>query len=146
MPLEDVTVHRAWPLRQTQPDEPGGGEWVEGEWVPDVAPDAEDARGVGFDCCLFLPIGDEEEAATRVIYGRNVTRPTLLYLPEDDAGNAVALTHEEELLIVAPEINVTEGRAADAEVRWAVQGRPQPFGPPGEDVIGLQARLARVED
>lgn len=132
MPFLDILVHRATPVAQVEQ-----GEWVEGEFADEPVP------GIPFDCCLFLPIGQETTPGGR---SRRVTEPTLLYAPENDLGAEVALSPEDELLVVAPEINVVEGRAEDAAVRWMVTGATQPFGKPGLAVIGLQATLRRVED
>ncbi len=155
MPLEDICVHRCTPIATTQedngPDEENGGVWIEGEWYP-LNPDepgesqpSDPRRGVPFDGCLFLPRGDEGGAENVVVLGRQVRRPTLLYLPENDVGDQVALDPKDRVAIVAEEINVAEGRAPDAEVEWLVDGRPQPFGRPGDPIIGLLAGLTRVE-
>ena len=131
MPFLDVLVHRAVAVTRVQT-----GDWVEGERV------SEPLVGTPFDCVLFLPQGTED-ASPR---GRKVVQPTLLYAPEDDLGVVVALTPEDELHVTAPELNVAEGRAADAALRWQVVGAPQPLGKPGEEPIGFQATLRRIED
>lgn len=156
MPLEDVCVHRCTPILTEQPDGPdvdGGGVWIEGEWYP-LNPDEPGeggsppppSRGVPFDGCLFLPRGEEGGAANVVVLGgRQVRRPTLLFLPENDVGEPVALDPKDRVAIVAEELNEAEGRPAAAEVEWLVDGKPQPFGKPGDDVIGFLAILAKVE-
>jgi hypothetical protein len=131
--LEDVLEHTAYPLLKEEE-----GELVEGE-RDDLPP----SEGVPFDCALFLPLGGEEASPRG---GRQVRRPTLLYIPVDRDGEAVVLHPEDELLIVAAELNAVEGRDADALVRWQVEGRPQPAGRPGDDLAAVQATLVRVED
>lgn len=133
MPYEDILVHTAWPLVTEEE-----GEEVDG----DV--DAAERFGTPFGCCLFLPQGVEDAPNPRG--GRQVRRPTLLVAPEDDLGQPVALPHEAELDVMAAELNLAEGRPIEARVRWQVDGSPQPFGPPGEDIIGAQVALVRVED
>lgn len=132
MPFEDVLVHRATPLLSTKGDP---DTWVEGE-----SADEQEVPGSPFDCCLFLPQGSEDGEKR----GRGVREPTLLFLPENDEGEPVALSREDQLDVVAPELNVVEGRAADAVVRWQVAGAAQPFGKPGEDVIGFQVTLRKI--
>lgn len=131
MPFLDVLVHRGVPLQTVS-----SGEWVEGERV------AEPVAGTPFDCVLFLPQGTFSGEGR----GRRVKEPTLLYSPENDVGAPVALSAEDEVLLSAPELNVAEGLPGDAQVRWQLTGDPQPFGKPGEDPIGLQATLRRVDD
>jgi hypothetical protein len=133
MPLEDVLVHTAWPWRTRE-----AGEVVDG----DV--DATEEPRTPFDCCLFLPQGTEEGSSMRG--GRQVRRPTLLVAAEDALGQPPALSHEDELDIVAEELNLAEGRPAETRIRWQVDGSPQPLGKPGEDVLGYQVTLVRVED
>jgi hypothetical protein len=138
VPFLDILLHRATPYsRRTElEDEDEESTWVEGEYV------TARVEGTPFDCVLFLPQGTEE-ASPR---GRMVRVPTLLYGPENDSGAEVALSPEDELLVVAPELNLVEGLAEDAEVRWLVVGHPQPFGKPGDPVIDFQATLRRIED
>lgn len=131
MPFLDVLVHRAVPLLRAE-----GQEYAEGE------SEIIEGRGTPFDCCLFLPQGQESSEGR----GRRIRRPTLLVAPEDDAGLPVALSHEDELMISAPELNVAEGLPQAAEVRYQVQGAGQPFGRPGFDIIGKQFELQRVEE
>jgi hypothetical protein len=49
---------------------------------------------------------------------------------------------DDELLITAIELSPATGAET---VRWQIEGQPQPFGPPGEAVVGVQANLKRVE-
>lgn len=135
MPLEDVCVHLGKPLKTGE-----GGTWIEGEFVPNA-----EAEGAPFPCVLFLPQSTTEETVT-VPIGRRITEPTLLYLPEDDDGNPVALNAEDSVLINAPELWEAEGKLPDFWERYQVVGRPQPFGKPGEPVIGFQATLRLVSD
>lgn len=132
MPLDSVLVHRGVPLRRT------GEAWVEGHKVP-----GGETPGTPFDCCLFLPKGTED---TVIQMGRQVSEPTLLYAPEDDAAQPIGLKPEDAILITAPELNAARGMAANAQERWQVVGAPQPFGKPGEDVLGFQATLRLVTE
>lgn len=134
MPLASVLAHTATPIRRS-----AGGTWIEGEFVPNA-----DAQGTPFAAALFLPQPTGEQTAT-VTWGRRVTEPTLLYEPFDQAGGTVGLNAEDEVLVVAPEINEAQGKPADTSVLWQVVGDPQPFGRPGAPVVGLQATLRRVE-
>lgn len=135
MPLGSVLVHRAIPYRRT-----AGGTWVEGEFVPGAV-----TPGTAFACVLFLPQPGEQpgEATTR---GRQVIEPTLLFEPYDVAGAIVGLDAEDELGIVAPELNRAQGVPEATEIRWLVVGDPQPFGRPGADVIGFQATLRKIDE
>lgn len=132
MPIGTVLEHTAWPVRSVEE-----GPWVDGER------DVEPTEGAPFDCALFLPLGEEPQTPRG---GRSVKRPTLLYEPEDRLGAQIELSHEDELLIVAEELNVAEGREEDERVRWQVNGAPQPFGRPGAEPVGFQAALVRVDD
>lgn len=134
--LEDVCVHRAIPYKRKK-----GGTWVEGRYVDAVD---SDQGGTGFDCVLFLPQPGGEDTQTGTPWSRRVTSPTLLYLPDDDEGSYVALSAEDELGVIAPELNVAQGRPEGYEERWAVRGDPQPLGRPGDDVLGFQAILTKV--
>lgn len=137
MPYEDILVHRAIPLRTVTPDR-DEEDWVDGDYSP--VPDTE---GTPFDCCLFLPAGQPQPAAP---LGRQVRVPTLLCAAVDDEDKPPVLAPEDELDVIAEELNLQEGRAADARVRWQVEGTGQPFGRPGDDVIGAQVTLRRVEE
>lgn len=137
MPYPDVLVHLGYPIRSKQET----GSWVEGEWVAEDNPDAADA--VPFECCIFLPQGQETADNSR---SRKIREPLLIYGPEDTAGRPVALIPEDVVDVVAPELNYVEGRDADARVRWRIAGAAQPFGPPGEDVVGSQVTVRRIED
>lgn len=131
MPFEDVLVHTGIPLRRHE-----ASGWVEGRY------DAEPERGEAFDCVVFLPEGSSTVAGRR----RMVREPTMLYWPEDRTGEPVALVPEDEVLVIAPELNEAEGNDAELEVRWTVTGSPQPFGKPGDPIIGLMVTLRRVDD
>lgn len=124
MAFEDILVHTARPLREEET-----GPKVDGR--PPTAP----VLGTPFACCLFLPApGAEAERQ-----GRRIKRPTLLMATLDTAGEPVAVSAEFRLLVTAPELGL-DG------VEWQVEGDPQPFGKPGEELIGMQATLRRVED
>lgn len=139
MAFEDVLVHTAVPL------EVGEGTYVEGHFVP-----GEPEPGNPFACVLFLPDPSSEDASPQVIYGRRIVQPTLLYSPRrllpPAPAEMVALAPEDEVDVTAPEINVAEGREAGAALRWQVAGRPQPFGRPGDEPVGFQVTLRRVEE
>lgn len=127
-------------------------DWVEGEPGGGDEDDPPEEGGPGplisgsFPCVLFLPLGTEDapsEGRTR-----KVSVPTLLWEPEGAAEVAVPdIGADDELLIAAPELAAYFEQAEGEEEgvgRWQVDGRPQPFGPPGR-VIGAQARLRQVE-
>lgn len=111
--------------------EENSSEWIEGE--PGDGPEPVD--GLSFPCFLFLPLGTEE-AAPR---SRKVSRPTVMWDPAEVVGDAPGA--DDELFITAPEYAAVLGVGT---VRWQVQGDPQPFGPPGGPVVGVQANLKRV--
>lgn len=124
MAYGDILVHTARPVREEET-----GPKVDGR--PSTAP----VQGTPFDCCLFLPApGAEAERQ-----GRRIKRPTLLMATLDRAGEPVAVSAEFRLLVTAPELGLDS-------VEWQVEGDPQPFGKPGEDVIGSQVTLRRIED
>lgn len=130
------TPHVARVLRYPE----GGVVFIEGE--PGDGP--EPAPGVPFACYLFLPLG-QEDAAPR---GRKITRPQVMFDPVEMAGGEAAPSADDELLILAPEL-VAFYRSVDGEPgvgRWQITGAPQPFGPPGVQVIGLLAELSAVGD
>lgn len=134
MPFDDVLVHTATPWVTVE-----AGELVDGDT------DAEERPGTPFDCCLFLPQGAEESGTPRG-GSRQVKRPTLLVAAEDRTGAPVSLAKEAELDIVAPELNAASGLPSETAVRYQVDGSPQPLGRPGDDIIGFQAQVKRVED
>lgn len=136
MALRDVLRHTAVPYGKTET-----GAWVEGEFVP-----TDDTPRTAFRCALFLPVPGSESTTPPYPTGRRIVQPTLLYEPRDTAGGMVALSAEDELGVVAKELNVAQGRAATTEVRWQVLGDPQPFGRPGSPVVGFQATLQRVAE
>jgi DNA mismatch repair protein MutH len=133
--LADVCIHRATPL-ETRLDTQATGTYLEGERDDETPAPA--AVGKRFACVLFLPLGGEEPNPFR---RRKITRPTLLFLPTAEDGSAVSISADSELLIEAPDLAAFTG---GAQVRWQVDGDPQPFGPPGE-VIGAQATLSKVD-
>jgi hypothetical protein len=126
--LEDVCIHTVTPVSTE-----ATGPLVEGER------DEQPVPGTPFQGVLFLPLGSEEANPFRP---RKLSRPTLLCLPEDAAGQPVTLKPEDEVTILAPELAPWTGANA---ARWQVDGAPQPFGPPGS-VIGFQANLVKVQD
>lgn len=122
----DSTGHLATPILQLEE-----AEWHEGE--PDVA----DAAFTPFECALFLPLGQEQDTPR----GRRVIkRPTLLASPVDLLNDDIVLEADGFL-----DITATELTGADP-VRWQVDGAAQPFGRPGDEPIGFQTYLKRVED
>lgn len=128
-------VHTATPLVYAEAGTDDA--WVEGERTSEGI---EPVSGVPFPCALFLPAaGGAQNTPTRL---RQVTVPTLLFNPLRADGSVIELGNETELMITAPEFEPWLGAPV---VRWQVQGRPQPFGPPGS-VIGVLATLQRVED
>lgn len=114
--------------------EEAGAGWIEGEKGTSPEPIV---RGV-FPCFLFLPLG-QEEAGPR---SRKVTRPTVMWDPAELPVGVESPRADSELVITAVELAPAAG--ADT-VRWQIEGQPQPFGPPGEPVVGVQASLKRVE-
>ena len=119
MPYPDVLVHTAQSVAEVAGHTPPR---VEGDY------DVTEERGTPFACCLFMPLPGEADRR-----GRTVVEPTVL-LP-----GHVSVARSERLLITAPELT-----GPDA-VEWQVQG-VQPFGKPGNPLIGRQATLRRVED
>lgn len=95
-----------------------------------------------FACCIFLPLGSEEPTGR----GRGVREPTLLYATRNVAGEMTMLRKEMSVEVLAPELNAAEGLPGDEWVRWELRGAPQPFGPPGQEPIGLQAIVKRIDD
>lgn len=137
--LRHVLKHSARRLRYV---EAPADEWVEGEPGEDgPVPVASEP----FPVVLFLPLGTETEGPV----GRKITRPTLLWEPvnADTAAAVPQLGPDDELLILALDLAPYFPPAADEPAgtgRWQIEGRPQPFGPPGR-VIGVQATLKQVE-
>ena len=127
MAYGSVLQHRAVPLRPRE-----DGPWIEGE------PEIEDDEGTPFDCALFLPLSAEDGAAPRG--RRQVRRPTLLLPPTDDDDVELTVSHADLLDVTAPELTGPEA------VRWQVESGPQPFGRPGDPLVGSQVMLKRVED
>jgi hypothetical protein len=125
MAYADVLVHTARPVREEET-----GPKVDGR------PSTEPVEGTPFDCCLFLPAPSAEAERQ----GRRVKRPQLLMATHDRAAQPVAVSAEFRLLVTAPEVTGAE------PVLWQVEGDPQPFGKPGEPLIGQLAILRRVED
>lgn len=117
-------------IRELVEDTAGG--WIEGE--PTKGPVATDVGTV--PCYLFLPLGTEDDAQPR---RRKLSRPTVMWDPAEVVGDRPTADHE--LWITAPELVSATGAI---EVRWQIEGDPQPFGAPGETVIGAQATLKRL--
>lgn len=90
----------------------------------ETAPEAAET----FTCCLFLPQPQAEDDRGQ----RKVKRPQLLCEP------GVELKAEHEVEVLAAELT------GPGWVRWKVEGDPQPFGPPGEELVGKLAMLKRV--
>lgn len=107
--------------------------WIEGE--PGDGPEPQ--LTAAFPCFLFLPLGGEDPGPR----SRKVTRPTVMWDPAEVIGEHP--TPEDELHIEAPELAPVTGGGV---VRWQIEGDPQPFGPPGEAVVGVQATLKQVRD
>lgn len=146
MAYEDVLVHTATPYYTTVvPDDEDTTDIDESNWIEGEPDDTGNtpspgggAAGTPFACCLFLPQSPEQGPPR----GRRVVRvPTLLMAPEDNEGTALMLSPADTVSITAPEL---PGHANG--VLYQVEGEPQPFGPPGDDLIGMQATLKRVED
>lgn len=129
MPLEDILVHTGVPYR-----EEASGTWIEGEF------DTEPVRLTPFDCVLFLPQGREDQGGPRA---RKISQPTLLYGPTDRNGQAIDLSADDELFVTAAELAPYTGAV---EVKWKVDGAPQPAGYPGDEPVVVQARLVKVDD
>lgn len=127
--------HTATPVTYSDTGDPT--DWVEGEPGTDGL---EPATGDPFPCFLFLPSGGgSADTPYRV---RTVQTPQMLFDPLRDDGSVVDLKPEDELLIDAPELAPWTGAQVS---RWQVNGRPLPFGPPGQ-VIGVLATLRQVDD
>lgn len=109
------------------------GTWIEGE--PGDGPEPVD--GPQFPCFLFLPLGTEAPGPR----SRKITRPTVMWDPAEIAGGKDPRA-DDELFIVAPELAPVLGAGS---FRWQIEGAPQPFGPPGQPVVGVQANLKRVD-
>lgn len=125
MALEDICVHIGRPVAPEST-----GPKVDGK------ASTQDVPGTPFSCVLFMPSpGGEEDRG-----GRRVSRPTLMFLPTDRAGQPMALTGKQKVLVTAAELTGPEA------VLWQVDGNVQPLGKPGDPIIGSQAYLKRVED
>lgn len=129
MPFPDILRHSGVRIREQK-----SGEWVEGS--RDVGP----VESQPFDCILFLPPPGGETNRR----GRQVKRPTLMYEPIDVTGADFGLKKTDSVRLTAAEEDPPV--RALIEGVWEVDGDPQPFGPPGEVVVGLQATLKRVSD
>jgi hypothetical protein len=129
--LEDILVHVATPAATTAEE----GEWIDGEQA------IQDVQGRPFPCCLFLPQGAESGRS-----GREVKRPTMLYLAVYPDGSAIQIMRQDRLSVVAPELGVSTGLALGEPFRFQVDGDPQPLGRPGDDLVGFYAVLKSVDD
>lgn len=128
MPYEDVLVHLATPLTVVTAEN-----WLGGD------PDEDEVPLTPIPVCLFLPLGGEENSAPRG--RRSIRRPTLLMGERDLADDLTDyLVPSDQLDVLAPELTGPD------PLRWQIDGWSQPFGPPGEEPIGRQAILKRVED
>lgn len=118
----------------------GEEDWIAGE--PGDGP--EPAPGGEWPCYLFLPLGQEEPGPR----SRKVTRPQVMFDPVEKPVGEADPSADDELLIFAPELAgyfVQVGVEGEAGVgRWQIEGPPQPFGPPGVQVIGVLANLKAV--
>lgn len=130
MSVDDILVHVGTPYRETE-----AGPKIEGER------DITSQRLTPFACCLFLPLGQEDQGGSR---SRQVSRPTLLYAIRDVQGQPVRLDADDNLYVRAPELAPWVDGLEEA--LWQVDGMPQPAGRPGEDPVVVQARLVRVGD
>lgn len=133
--LQAPMPHVATPI--TYSDSGDLHEWIEGEPGADGL---EPAQGQPFPCFLFLPSGGG--AADTTYRLRTVQTPQMLFQPMRGDGSIIALEPESELLISAPELSPWTGAPV---ARWMLNGRPLPFGPPGQ-VIGVLATLRQVVD
>jgi hypothetical protein len=106
--------------------------WIEGEPEED-----RDRPGIPFACVLFMPLGPEQSASRGA---RVVKRPTLLCSYLDHDGNVVSLSPKDKLDVTAPKLTGPD------PVRWQIDGSVQPFGPPGDETIGSQVILKRVDE
>lgn len=128
MAYDDVLQHEATPLiTLTDPVN-----WIEGD------PDEDEVPVTPVPCALFLPLGGEDNQTPRG--RRSIRRPTLLLAQEDLLGDPVELSTEDRLSILAPELTGPE------PLTWQIDGHTQPFGRPGEEPIGKQVIVKRVED
>lgn len=135
MPLVDVLLHTATPIRMVDP-----GEWVEGERLLDVE------RGASFPCVLFLPDGNASNRR-----GRQVLQPQVMWEPLYPSGSIlegqpVSLRNGDRLAIVNPEVNRASGVPENTESLWVLSGDPQPLNKPGVDLIGFYAVVKGVKD
>lgn len=125
-------AHTATPITY---NDDGVAEWIEGEpTAGGLAP----TNGKAFPCVLFIP--RSSGAAADQYRLREVRVPTMLFNPLRPDGSVVDLSHEDELMIDAPELTPWTGANP---ARWLVDGMPQPFGPPGT-VLGVLATLRQV--
>lgn len=126
-------VHTATPV--VYGDE-GTVAWIEGE---PSSEGLEPVAGAPFPCVLFMPQGGGQDNPYRP---RVIKAPQILFNPLRADLTVVAVGHEDELLIAAPELAPWTGAET---ARWLANGNAQPFGPPGT-VIGLLATLRAVDD
>lgn len=129
------TPHTVRVLRYAE----GDADWIAGE--PGDGP--EPVPGDGWPCYLFLPLGQEEPGPR----SRKITRPQVMFDPAEMPAGEAAPSADDELLILAPELAgffVQAAEEGEGVGRWQVDGAPQPFGPPGVQVIGVLANLKAV--
>lgn len=120
---EDILVHTGRTIvTVAAAEKTSSGRAVQSETEPD-------ADTPTWECCLFLPRPSAEEDRGQ----RKVKRPELLLDP------AVEVEAEDRVEVLAPELT------GPGFVRWEVEGDPQPFGPPGEELVGKLALVRRVK-
>lgn len=125
MPLPDVCVHpaRVVEWRKT-------GQKIQGEQEVQPVP------GQSFMCFLILPGAKPvENPWSRKV----VTQPTILFTPFDVTGAPFELKRSVEVFITAPELTGPD------EVKWYVDGDPEPFAKPGLR-IGSQVGLRKTRE
>lgn len=129
MAFGDILNHEAVRIREAE-----SGEWVEG------ARDEGPVEGPTFDCVVFLPGPQAEQNRG----ARQVKKPTLMFEPVDVAGGNFELVAEDQVRVTAADEEPNVRKLIEGV--WEVDGDPQPFGRPGDPVVGLQAGLKRVSD
>lgn len=124
MPLEDILVHVAVPLRTV-----GDGDWIEGEREERIV------EGVPVECAFFPPGSRERGPRSRVS-----DTPLLLTGPEDFVGARISLSGGDRVRLSG------EGLDARWFGEWMLDGDPQQLGKPGEEPVAYQVQLRRITD